>query len=72
MSKGSTVGQKCFSQHDCPGASATWCFNLYHPEKLIELCWDTDSSDNQILNATDTALELGLDRYFTVGHVRQP
>ncbi len=63
---GGVGAHKCFSQLKCPDTSVTWCFNLYHPTKLIEICWD---SNNNVLNMTEGAALLELNRYFTTGDV---
>ncbi|XP_064383057.1 uncharacterized protein LOC135331742 [Halichondria panicea] len=54
---------RCFSQRQCPESEITWCFNLYHPSKCIEVCWD---SSGNVINMTENGLPLELDSVFSV------
>ena len=58
---------RCSSQSNCPNTDFTWCFNLYHPTKFIEICLDSASN---VINMTEDAATLRLNEYFTVGEVR--
>ena len=57
---------RCFSQRQCPESEITWCFNLYHPSKCIEVCWD---SSGNVINMTENGLPLELDSVFSVTNV---
>ena len=57
---------RCFSQRQCPESEITWCFNLYHPSKCIEVCWDSRSN---IINMTENSLPLELNSVFSVTNV---
>lgn len=54
---------KCYGHRSCPNSQLTWCFNLYHPTKSIEVCLDSSS---QLVNMTEEAAVLDLDKHFTV------
>jgi len=60
-------GVNCFSQDQCPGAAMTWCFNLYHPSKHIEICFNEST---HVVSASREARLLGLASHFIVGKVR--
>jgi hypothetical protein len=46
----------------CPsgGGNVIWCVNTYHPMKNIEACF----SEGKLINATDAALSLGIQKFF--------
>ena len=47
----------------CSGASTSWCIHLYHPEKKIELCYD---SAGHVTERTDAAAALQLEEKFEI------
>lgn len=57
---------RCFSQRQCPESEVTWCFNLYHPSKSIEVCWD---SNNNVINMTGDAAALNITKFLAVTDV---
>ena len=54
---------RCWSLTTCPGAPVSWCIYLYHPEKTIELCYN---STGHVTRETKAAAALRLDEKFQI------
>lgn len=54
---------RCWAIKYCPGATTSWCINLYHPEKNIKLCYD---SEGHVTSRTTAAAALMLEEKFEI------
>ena len=54
---------RCLAIKFCPGASTSWCINMYHPEKNIRLCYN---STGDVTSRTEAAAALMLDEKFEI------
>lgn len=55
---------RCWAVRYCPGSSLTsWCIHLYHPEKKIELCYN---SSGDVTRITEAAAALMLWEKFQI------
>lgn len=57
------INLRCWAIKYCPGASTSWCIHLYHPEKSIELCYN---STGHVTRMTEAAAALMLQEKFEI------